>query len=108
MLIAFELSMPSNNAWNGRWTGEGRVYARVLNVGGSKKARAKWEGLAKQRHFRHAFGDGWVACVTVSEVDAKAARDLRKRSMGFCGYDWMIDNIRFHGTASDPPTGGEG
>ena len=100
MLIAFELSMPNNNAWNGRWSGEGRVYARVRNVGQSKKARAKWEALASERRFLHHFGDGWTACVTVREVDAKTARDLRKRSVGFCGYDWMIDNIRLYGNAS--------
>ena len=48
MLLAFELSMPGVNSWNGRWTGA-------------------------------------------------TARKLRKASAGFCGYDCMVDEIRFHG-----------
>ncbi len=31
------------------------------------------------------------------EVDGKEARRVRKESKGFCGYDWMVDEIRQHG-----------
>ena len=44
-IVCFELSMPSNNAWNGRWSGEGRCYARINNLGRTKKGEAKGTGL---------------------------------------------------------------
>jgi hypothetical protein len=95
MLVAFKLSMPGNNSWNGRWSGEGACYARVINVGTSKKAREKYAALCG--HHGYNFGDGWRANVMVEEVDVATARKLRKASRGFCGYDWMIDSLRFKG-----------
>jgi hypothetical protein len=103
MLVSFELSMPSNNSWNGRWTGEGRLYARVVNVGASKKAREKYEKLIG--YHTYSFGDGWRAAITVREVTSGAARKLRKDSQGFCGYDWMIASLRQWGKIlAEPPS----
>lgn len=48
-------------------------------------------------YFTYTFGDGWVAAVTVREVDAQTKRRLLKESEGFCGYDWMVDSILSHG-----------
>lgn len=93
MLISFVLSMPRNNAWNGRWTGESRFFAKVIDIGKSKKALAKVQNVLDIGYFRHSFGDGWVAGVGVSVVDTKEARRIRRESIGFCGYDWMIDSI---------------
>ena len=95
MLVSFELTMPSNNSWNGRWTGESKLYVRVRNAGTAKLAREKWEKLIGR--YSYNFGDGWVACVTVREVTSTAAAKLRKDSAGFCGYEWMIDSIARHG-----------
>jgi|SRR5208282_124725 len=94
MLIAFELSMPSNNAWNGKWSGDKTCYARVVNIGNARKTRAKYQGLIDRSPFLHHFGDGWTAAVSMREVDTIEARKLRKASRGFYGYDWMIDSIR--------------
>lgn len=102
MLVAFELSMPNNNSWNGKWSGAERRYVRVLNVGATKKALAKWQAIIDRGQFTYSFGDGWCAMVTVSEVSADAARKLRKASVGFCGYDWMIDSIRYYGEIYGP------
>ncbi len=102
MLIAFELSMPSNNSWNGKWSGEDDCYIRVLNAGHSKKARAKWQPIIDQGYFTYNFGDGWMAAVSVREVDRMEARKLLKISAGFCGYDWMIESIRFDGDIYGP------
>jgi hypothetical protein len=103
MLVSFELSMPGNNSWNGRWSGEGRLYARVVNVGSSKKAREKYEKLIG--HHSYNFGDGWRASVTVREVTSSAARKLRKDTAGFCGYDWMIHSLRDWGEIlAEPPS----
>ena len=96
MLMAFELSMPNIGSWNGKWTGEGKCYAKVLNFtqkyGTSKAAQEKAKSILGKR-FSYDFGDGWRAEVKVSKVDSKAAAKLRKNSAGFMGYDWMIDSI---------------
>ena len=89
MLLAFELTMPGVNSWNGKWTGESRPYVRVLSVG--KKS------MAKPGNYEYDFGDGWRANVSVKTVDSATASKLRKQSCGFCGYDWMIDEIRIKG-----------
>lgn len=102
MIIAFELSMPSNNAWDGKWSGADKRYVRVFNVGAAKKARAKWQPLIARGYFRYSFGDGWVAAVSVREVDTPEAKKLRKITAGFCGYDWMIDSIRDDGEIYGP------
>lgn len=96
MHVAFELSMPNNNAWDKRWSGDGKKYVRVLTVSDAKATRAKFEALAKAQHY-HDFGDGWTACVTVKEVTGGEKRKLVKASKGFCGYDWMIESLRSHG-----------
>lgn len=95
MLVSFTLSMPSNNAWNGKWSDAENLYCRVFNL--SKKQA---ERVLAGRYYSHAFGDGWVAGITVEAVNATKARKLRKQSKGFCGYDWMIDNIKWYGNAS--------
>lgn len=84
MLLAFELSMPNVNSWNGRWSGEGKLYARV---------RSFRKDPEFKDYYHHNFGDGWSAGVKVRKVDAAEARKLRARSAGLCGYDWMIDSI---------------
>lgn len=93
MLIAFTLSMPNNNSWNGRWSGEDRVFVRVKSIRSTKTCEKL---LAKSNHY-YNFGDGWGANVNVCEVNRSEAASLRKKSAGFCGYDWMIDSILTHG-----------
>ena len=85
MILAFYLSMPSNNAWNGRWTGEGGLYARTRTF-------RKDPELSKD-YYHYSFGDGWAAAVEVKKIDSREAARLRRKSVGFCGYDWMIDSI---------------
>lgn len=100
MTLTFILSMPGNNAWNGRWSGQGNLYAIVKTFTG-KKATAKAEAILAGRYYSHNFGDGWRAGIEVRSVDSAEARKLRKDSRGFCGYDWMVANILDHGKASD-------
>jgi len=97
MLLSFTLSMPNNNSWNGKWSGQGILYARVINVGRSKKAMKDAEEILRAGYYHYNFGDGWAAGVTVKEVDKKEAAMIRRKSHGFCGYDWMIDSIRNYG-----------
>jgi hypothetical protein len=97
MILSFTLSMPNNNAWNGKWTGKDRFYARAVNFGRSKKKEGAAQAIIDKGYYYYNFGDGWGAGVTVKKVDSKEARHIRNKSAGFCGYDWMIDSIRDHG-----------
>lgn len=93
VLIAFELSMPNVGSWNGKWTGEGRPYIRVREVDDQKAA-----SLLEEGSFDYRWDDGWCAYVSVRQVDTKEAAKLRKKSVGFLGYDWMIDSILAKGS----------
>lgn len=94
MHFAFVLSMPSNNSWNGKWTGEDKVYARVKSF-----SQRSWkEKCAKLVGYHsYSFGDGWVAAVNIKVVEADEKKKLLKKTAGFCGYDWMIDSLIQHG-----------
>ena len=96
-IICFELSMPHDNAWKGRWSGEGRCYARIKNLGRTKKAEVRAAELVAGSSYYYNFGDGWAASVSVREVTASEAAKIRRKSAGFCGYDWMIDSIMSYG-----------
>ena len=93
MILCFELSMPSRNSWNGSWSGEGNYYAIVKNMGRSKKAVKKAEDILKKGYYRYNFGDGWAAEVSIRQVNSEEVTKIRKKSKGFCGYDWMVDSI---------------
>lgn len=87
--IIFELSMPSNNAWNGKWSGAGDTYTVARSIAGSKFDELK-------PRYTYSFGDGWVAAVRVRE-----AAPREKATNRFCGYEWMIDSILRHGVITD-------
>jgi len=97
MALCFELSMPSNNAWNGKWTGEGTCFAIIKNLGRSKKAKEKIEKLLKKGSWYYSFGDGWAAQVDVREIFGAEITAMRGKSQGFCGYNWMVDSILDYG-----------
>ena len=96
MILAFTLSMPNNNSWDGRWSGEGRLYVVTRTFTGAKGGKKAGEILSSRSYY-YNFGDGWGASVSVKEVSPSEARQLRKKSNGFCGYDWMVDSIISHG-----------
>ncbi len=95
--LCFELSMPSVNSWNGRWSGEDNFYAVLRSVGRSNKDRVKADNILSIGSFRYDFEDGWAACVSVREIDTKEASKVIKKSKGFCGYEWMVNSIMLHG-----------
>jgi len=94
--VEFKLSMPGRSSWNGGWSGEGRNYVLVRELSDGDLARLL--GLAPEainiatcrRSWSHRWSDGWVAEVSARVVPAD--EELPK-SDGFCGYDWMVDNI---------------
>ena len=87
--IVFKLSMPSNNSWNNKWSGEGDVYAYKV-----KLKNSDFHKLDINSSYSYNFGDGWVVRISVQVFDkAKDANLKMKNSKGFCGYEWMIDSI---------------
>lgn len=92
MMLAFTLSMPNRASWNGRWSGEDDVYAIIKTFRGNKQL-AVAEKILDTGYYHYSFGDGWAAGISVKEVDSAEASKLRRRSKGFCGYDWMVDTI---------------
>jgi hypothetical protein len=88
--------MPAVASWDRKWSGDGALYALTRRV-----SDAKADHLDDTRHTYH-FGDGWVAAVNVSRVAGEEARKIRRRSQGFCGYEWMVDSILVHGDIRCP------
>ncbi len=86
--IAFILTFPNVGSWNGKFSGEGRLYARVYSFDNKNAERI----IAKKSYW-HDFGDGWSARIDIKEVDTKEAKIIKKNSKGFYGCEWMIDNI---------------
>jgi len=81
----FQLTMPNNNSWNGKWSGENKVYTVAKTLTNKQKARLK-------ESYYYNFGDGWGARVLV-----RPAKPREKVTNKFCGYNWMIDSILHHG-----------
>lgn len=98
MILAFFLSMPNVGSWNGRWSGEDKLYAVTRHVSDAKKNAAKYEAILAKGSFYHAWPDGWGASVKVKKVTAQEAAQIRRKSKGFCGYEWMVQNILDDGT----------
>ena len=93
MLIQFTLSMPSNNAWNGKWSGEGNLYAIVRST---RAVHSVALPILEKGYWSYTFGDGWTAGVSAKQIDSAEARRVRKKSRGFAGYDWMVNSIFDH------------
>lgn len=99
-LVSFELTMPNVGSWNGKWTGADKKYYVI------EKISDKY--LASKEHFKtllekgkdswhYSWGDGWGANVKAEIIDAAEAKKRRKLSAGFCGYNWMIDSVKYYG-----------
>lgn len=98
MILAFKLSMPRNNSWNGRWSGDEKIYVKTRSFRENKELEAR---KLIGRHY-YDFGDGWCAAIDVEEVDSSKSRQLNKKSLGFCGYEWMIESLLNSGSIQPP------
>jgi len=88
--------MPNRGSWNGRWSGENDLYCIIKSFSG-KKGEERAKQLAAQQSHYYTWNDGWGASVGVSIVDGKTASAMKKKSRGFCGYNWMVESILAHG-----------
>lgn len=94
--VSFTLTMPNVASWNGKWSGEGMGYFITRSFPDkSEQANKIKELLAGRSHqdFYYRWDDGWGANVCMEISNAASCRKLRKKSAGFCGYDWMVDSI---------------
>lgn len=90
-MIVFELTMLNRNSWNGRWSGENDIH--VIAVPERKVRKFLWD-----KDYYYSWSDGWTACVTCKRIPSAEARKLEKKSVGFCGYNWMVDSIIHFGS----------
>jgi hypothetical protein len=93
--VLFTLTMPRNNAWNGKWTGDGKCYCISKSLRGISKE-------LKEGNYQFDFEDGLVANVNVKFVTPSEAKAAMKKSAGFCGYDWMW--VELYNTGKLTPT----
>ena len=84
--------MPNVASWDGKWSGQDRLYVKTHYFAG-KGSRLIAQEILDKGYFHYNFGDGWSAGVNVKKVDSREAERLRKKSDGFCGYDWMVTSI---------------
>ena len=97
MILCFELSMPGVSSWNGKWSGEDDYYAIVKTLRNTNKNQEIVERVLKNNYYTYRWSDGWCAAVEVKQVNSIEARRARKKSKGFCGYNWMVDSIIRYG-----------
>lgn len=102
--FAFILTMPNVNTWNNRWSGEGKIFAKIESTNSAKQIPVL-ESLSG-KSFGYDFGDGWYARVEVNEVDGAEKRKLNSKSSGFMGYEWMIRSIKEKGFIQPTNHGG--
>ena len=94
--VEFKLSMPGRSSWDGGWSGADKNYAVVRELSDADLSRlfdGKSAGVdlaTCERVWTHRWSDGWTALVSARVVPARAKL---KKSDGFNGYEWMIDNI---------------
>lgn len=86
--IAFVLTMPGCSSWDGKWSGRDRLWAVVRLVDATQA-----EKILAKHSYSYSFGDGWMARVNVRAVDAAESAQIKEKSAGFSGYDWMVDEI---------------
>lgn len=85
--------MPSKASWDGHWSGEGRPYVIVKTLFKKYYKGYSIDKILDQKDFYYTWNDGWTACITAKRVDSKTATKLRSESVGFYGYDWMVESI---------------
>ena len=80
-ILCFILSMPKNNSWNNRWTGEKNLFARTKRITENKEKKLEMLGMdfkkKEEYYFTYDFQDGWIAKVTVKIVSNKEAKEIK-------------------------------
>ena len=90
--VEFRLLMPRVGSWNGRWSGEDNNYLKYKKL---NKETMAFLGLDIERKklWRYSWNDGWGASIVARVMNVG---ERKQKSDGFCGYEWMIDQITKH------------
>jgi hypothetical protein len=108
--LSFELTMPNIGSWNGKWSGSGKKYHIIKKIDNKtadkimegSQTHPIYEGFLTKKYvgetpptksYYYNFGDGWGANINVELIDSKEGNKRKKKSLGFSGYDWMVDSI---------------
>lgn len=96
--VEFRLSMPNCASWNGKWSGEGKNYSKIRKL---TDKTLKFLGLDSKssESWYHRWSDGWGALINARVLESG---ERARKSAGFAGYDWMIDNILRYNTTKEP------
>jgi hypothetical protein len=94
--IMFMLTMPQKGSWDGKWTGENKLYVLIRMV--SKEAAERLLDGNKVKQWDYNFGDGWVAQIDGRYIEEGESNEFTRKSAGFAGYDWMVDSLLIDGT----------
>jgi len=90
--VEFKLSMPNRGSWNGRWSGERGEYLKYVSIV-NKDLSLLGLDIKLVKCWYYNWKDGWSACVRGRVM---GVGEKRKKSAGFCGYDWMVRDILLH------------
>jgi len=88
--VEFRLSMPGSSKTT--WSGAGKDYLIFKTL--ADKAALALLGPRGAKSWSYAFGDGWVAMVSARILPAGTKP---AKSLGFAGYNWMVDSILAYG-----------
>lgn len=99
--LLFEYGHSNVGSWDGKWSGDKKIYAKKVVITKEKEELLKSLGIpmtkGSKKEFLYDFGDGWTAKVIMTVGTSREFDPIVKRSGGFLGYDWMIDEILKHG-----------
>ena len=96
--VEFRLTMPGVGSWNGRWSGEGLNYTIVRRMG-HRALEGIGVTLEKPERWSYGWSDGWRASICARVVPTG---ERLTKSDGFCGYEWMVQEICLHGEIMTP------
>ena len=92
--VLFTLSMSRNNSWNNKWSGDDRSYC--ISKVAFRYGKPVYP-ILKEGNYIYYFDNGLVANVNVKFVTHSEAKAAMKKSDGFCGYEWMCDELMANG-----------
>lgn len=100
-VLLFEYGHSRIGSWDGKWSGEGSVFAKEVLLTKERKQHLESLGIdckkGVKHKFSHDFGDGWVAEINMTVGNKKDFKEIMKASQGFMGYEWLIDSILKYG-----------
>ena len=100
-IISFEYHTTQIGSWDKKWSGSGKVFAKLKTISKEQKEKLEKMGFAiqkgKSHSFHYDFQDGWACNVTMTVGTKKEFQSIMRQSQGFLGYDWMIQDILENG-----------